>query len=337
MNKHEIGIAFQTNKPINEYGPLARLVENYGFHGVTVYNDLLYQPCWLPLLEIARYTKKIRIGPASVNPFTTHPLNIAGNIALIDECSYGRSYLGLARGAWLDYIGLEQKHAIQKLKDAMGCIRHLLKQRTDSYSSKHFPLKGGDSLRWKITRSDIPFLLGSWGPETIRNCIGEISEIKLGGTANSDVVPWIKKQITDAVLESKIEASNIGIVLGCVSVVDNDGEKARNMARKEVALYLPIVARLDPTLKIDLDLLRCIQKATSKYNLKEASEYIDDKLLEVFTLSGTPSEIAKQTLKLFNAGVNRVEFGTPHGLLNENKGLELLGKEVLPRLIDRIS
>ena len=89
MNDYSVSIAFQTDKPITAYGPLAETVEAYGFSGITVYNDLLFQPAWLPLLEIARHTRQVRLGPAAVNPFTCHPLNIAGNIALIDEMAHG--------------------------------------------------------------------------------------------------------------------------------------------------------------------------------------------------------------------------------------------------------
>jgi 5,10-methylenetetrahydromethanopterin reductase len=337
LNPFEISIAFQTNKRIDEYGPLARQVENLDFDGVTVYNDMLYQPAWLPLLEIARNTKKIRIGPASVNPFTSHPLNIAGNIAIIDECSHGQAYLGLARGTWLDYVGVKPKNPINGLKEAMGCIRHLLKKSTDIYPSNYFPLKGGDSFHWKILRSDIPFLLGSWGPKTIQACIHEISEVKLGGTANSDVVPWIQTQIKNAALKSGRDASTIGMVFGAVSVVDQDGDKARVLARKEVARYLPIVASLDPTIELDVDLIESIQKAASKNYFSEASEFIDDDLLERFAFAGTPEEITKQTLNLFNAGVHRVEFGTPHGLTTEYDGLELIGKEVLPIIKEKLA
>ena len=106
MTPPTISIAFQTDKPLAVYGPLAHAAEAYGFDGVSVYNDLLYQPAWLPLLEIARHTRRVWLGPAAVNPFTCHPLNIAGNIALLDEASQGRAYLGLARGAWLDWLGL---------------------------------------------------------------------------------------------------------------------------------------------------------------------------------------------------------------------------------------
>ncbi len=336
MNPFEISIAFQTNKQIDEYGTLAQQVENLGFDGITVYNDMLYQPAWLPLLEIARNTKKIRIGPASVNPFITHPIHIAGSIAIIDRYSCGRTYLGLARGAWLDFVGIKPENPIHGLNEAMGCIRHLLNQSTEAYSSTHFPLKGGDSFRWEILRSNIPFLIGTWGPKTIQICIHQITEVKLGGTANSAAVLWIKRQIKNAASIKGLDASEIGVVVGSVTVVDQDGDKARNLARKEVALYLPIVASLDPTIKLDSDLIACIQKASSKYNYIEASRYIDDEILRLFAFAGTPEEITNQTLELFSAGTSRVEFGTPHGVKTEHQGLQLLGKEVLPSIKEKL-
>jgi alkanesulfonate monooxygenase SsuD/methylene tetrahydromethanopterin reductase-like flavin-dependent oxidoreductase (luciferase family) len=120
----ELSVAFQTDKPLAAYGPLAAAAEGYGFDGVTVYNDLLYQPAWLPLHEIARHTRRVRIGPAAVNPFTCHPVSIAGNVALLDEASDGRAYLGLARGAWLDFLGLAPARPVTALREAFECVRH---------------------------------------------------------------------------------------------------------------------------------------------------------------------------------------------------------------------
>ena len=139
MPPPEITIALQTDKSLSAYGPLAETVEGYGFDGLTVYNDMLYQPAWLPLLEIARHTRRVRLGPAAVNPFTCHPINIAGQMALIDEVSAGRAYLGLARGSWLDFVGLKPERPIQALSEAFGAIRHLLRQDTAPYPADIFP------------------------------------------------------------------------------------------------------------------------------------------------------------------------------------------------------
>ena len=324
-----ISIAFQTDKPLSAYGPLAETVEQYGFDGVSVYNDLLYQPAWLPLLEIARQTRRVRIGPAAVNPFTTHPLHIAGQIALIDEASQGRAYLGLARGSWLDVIDLRPQKPITALREAFECIYHLLTRRKQPYEGQVFSLSGGDSLRWEILRSDIPFLLGSWGAKAIRTCRNLVSEVKIGGTANPNVLPQIQASLADT---GQIDTPpQPGIVVGAVTVVDQDGRAARQLARREVALYLPVVARLDDSLEIEPDLLQRIERAASLYDFERAAALISDQLLAKFAFAGTPDGVAQQARTLFQAGVSRIEFGTPHGLSTQ-EGLRLLGQSVLPAL-----
>jgi 5,10-methylenetetrahydromethanopterin reductase len=322
MTKPALSIAFQTDKPLSTYGRLAHAAESYGFDGVTVYNDLLYQPAWLPLLEIARHTRRVRIGPAAVNPFTCHPINIAANIALLDEASNGRAYLGLARGAWLDFVGLRPPAAAQQLREALACVRHLLHKRTDPLAGDAFPLAGGAAFRWTAVNPDIPFLLGSWGPHTIAACRPLVSEVKLGGTANPGVTRWLRQTLGT-------EPAAPGVVVGAVTVVAEERAAALALARREAALYLPVVARLDPTLDLDPEQLARIETAVKQQDWETAVGHISDDLLRRFAFAGTPDEIVQQTLALFAAGASRVEFGTPHGLTSED-GLRLLGEKVLP-------
>ena len=292
---------------------------------------MLYQPAWLPLLEMARATQRLRVGVAAVNPFTCHPINIAGNIALIDEASDGRAYLGLARGGWLDFVGVEPQRPVTALRESMACIRHLLRQSNEPLAGEIFPLAGGDSLRWPILRPDIPFLLGTWGAKTIRACIDQIDEIKIGGSANPDVLAHFRAMVNDSANEVGRDGAKIGLAIGAVTVVDEDGAAARRLARREVALYLPIVAKLDPTVAIEPELAARIQAAADRYDFDAAGALISDELLGRFALAGTPDEVATQANALFDAGAARVEFGTPHGL-STAEGLRLLGERVLPRL-----
>lgn len=331
MHRPELSIAFQTDKPLAAYGPLAAAAERYGFDGVTVYNDMLYQPAWLPLLEIARATQRVRIGPAAVNPFTCHPMNIAAEIALIDEAAQGRAYLGMARGSWLEYVGIRPQQAVRALREALECVRHLLRRSTEPYAGQIFPVAGGDALRWEIARPELPFLLGTWGSQTIRACIHEIAEVKIGGSANPDMVPHYRAIIDDAAAAKGRTGSDIGLVVGAVTVVDLDGKAAREQARREAALYLPVVAALDPSLQIEPELLARIKTAADRYAYDEAAALISDDLLRRFAFAGTPDAVAQQAADLAAAGTHRVEFGTPHGL-SPQEGLRLLGERVLPAL-----
>jgi 5,10-methylenetetrahydromethanopterin reductase len=324
MHQRSLSIAFQTDQPLAAYGALAAAVEGYGFDGVTVYNDMLYQPAWLPLLEIARHNRRVRRGPAAVNPFTCHPINIAGNIALLDEASGGRAYLGLARGAWLDFVGLDPPRPVAALREAFACVRHLLSRATVPFEGEIFRLAGGDALRWNIPRADIPFLLGAWGPRAIHACAALVDEIKIGGTANPQVVAQLRGTLATA-------HTHPGLVVGAVTVVDRDGAAARALARRKAALYLPVIAALDRTLPLEPDLLARVTAAAAAYDFDRAARDISDELLALLAFAGTPGEVAAQAEALFAAGAVRVEFGTPHGL-SEEAGLKLLGEEVLPAL-----
>jgi 5,10-methylenetetrahydromethanopterin reductase len=114
-------------------------------------------------------------------------------------------------------------------------------------------------------------------------------------------------------------------------VIDKDGHAARQLARREVALYLPVVAELDPTVTIEPDRLAGIRQAMINHDIDRAITYISDELLQTFAFAGTPDEIIEQSLNLLAAGADRIEWGTPHGL-NPETGLALLGEIVLPNV-----
>jgi 5,10-methylenetetrahydromethanopterin reductase len=106
---------------------------------------------------------------------------------------------------------------------------------------------------------------------------------------------------------------DVGIVVGAVTVVAEDGVAARRLARSAVAMYVDVVGRLDPTRDLS------------------GGGPISDDMLDRFAMAGTPEHVAEQANALFEAGARRVEFGSPHGL-TEEEGIRLLGERVLPRL-----
>ena len=129
-------------------------------------------------------------------------------------------------------------------------------------------------------------------------------------------------------------AGAVTLAVGCVSVVDRDGRAARDLARRKAALYLPVIAAMDPTLAVEPDRLARIGAAAGAYDFDTAAREIPDDLLARVALAGTPDEVAEQAHALYAAGAARVEFGTPHGL-EAREGLRLLGEAVLPILRTR--
>ncbi len=272
MTERLFGIGLRGNLAAGEYSKLGGLAEDLGFDVVSAFHDLGDEPATVPLLEVAKATSRVRLGPACLNPYTMTCEEIADAIADLSDVSNGRAYLGLARGAWL---GVPQHDAVARVRDAAEFVTRQVR---------------------------VPLLIGGWGARMVA-LAGEIaSELKIGGSANPDIVP---------VMRSRLGTDRTGIVLGAVTVVDEDGVAARAHALATVQRYFEVVARLDPT-------------------LSDMPPVVTDELLDRFAFAGTPEQVARHVDEVFAAGATRVEFGAPFGLDSEN-GLRLIGRHVLRR------
>ena len=323
----DLSIAFQSNKSINDYGGLAHRAEEYGFGTVSVFGDLMFQPSIVPLVLMARATTRVRLGAAGMNPYTLHPVEIAGQVAALDAASGGRAYAGLVSGAWMDRIGITKRRSARALGDAVTVIRRLLSGDDSGYEGEVFRIEPGLRLRYDLPAAQIPVLIGGWGPQVLAVAGRCADEVKLGGTSNPEMVSIARSRIQ----ASSSSSREIGLVLGAVTVVDEDGEAARAKASAEVALYLPVVAGLDPTVDVDPQLMARIAQLVDAGQSLEAARLVPRRLLDRFAFAGTPEDVAERAFAIFDAGASRVEFGTPHGL-TDAEGLRLLGERVLPIL-----
>lgn len=296
-----------------EYATLVRLAEQYGFDVLTVFSDLMYQPAIVPLMVAALNSTRIRLGPACLNPFTLHPVEIASQIAALDLASNGRAYLGLARGAWLNAAGVTQGRPIRALREAADIVRLLLARDPRGYRGEIYSVAPRTTLQYEVFQSQVPLLIGTWSPKTAA-LAGEIAdEVKIGGSANPAMVRRMRELIEVGTTRAGRSAEDVGIVVGAVTVVAEDGAAARRLARLAVAMYLDVIGKLDPTIDVP------------------TGEPITDEVLDRFAMAGTPDQVVDQAMRLFEAGARRVEFGSPHGLTEED-GIRLLGERVLPRL-----
>ncbi len=355
--RRELSIALQSDEDLAGYAALAPRIEELGFSAISVYADLMYPSPLLPLLVAAQSTRRIRLGPACLNPYLLHPVEIAGQLHALDAASGGRAYLGLARGAWLDAVGVAQERPVRRLREAVEVVRHLFAGDGEAYRGEIFRLEPGTRLARPPVRRDVDLVIGAWGPLGTA-LAGELaSEVKIGGTASPALLPAVRRSLARGEARAGRAPSQVGLACGAVTVVDEDGPSARRLARAEVATYLPVVARLDraalasdaglgsggglgsdgrlgsdgglDSAGLDSDGLAEMQRLVRAGHHQAAGRLVPDAVLDRFAFSGTPDQVAAQVQALFEAGATRVEFGTPHGLTAAH-GIELLGRRVLP-------
>lgn len=246
-------------------------------------------------------TERVRLGPAALNPQTLHPVEIAGQAAALDLASGGRAYLGLVAGSWLDQLGLHEQRPLTRLREAVEVVRRLLAGDRSGFAGERFTLVPGAGLAYEPVRRELPLMIGTWRPRAAAFATEVAAEVKIGGCANPDMVRLMRTWLGEA---------GPRIVVGAVTVVDENGDRARAHARAQVQMYLDVVGELDPTLEL---------------RPGEAPP------VEKFVLAGTPDEVARHAAELYDAGAHRVEFGTPQGLTTRG-GVELLSDRVIPQL-----
>lgn len=297
----ELGLGLLSDGSRAEFEAIARAAEEAGLDVLSVYHDLLHPPALGPLLAMSRVTEAIRLGPAALNPFTLHPYEIAGQIATLDADSGGRAYLGLAKGAWLDLVGIDEARPLVGMREAVAIVAKLLAGDDSGVDGERFRLEPGVVLAYPCLRERVPLTIGTWGPKTAAWAGAVADEVKVGGTANPELVPVLRSWVAD---------DDVRLVVGCVSVVDEDGTWARRCAHAAAAHYIETVGRHDPTLEHRGDA---------------------DPPLDRFTIAGTPEEVAARVRELWDAGADRVELGTPQGRTRLD-GVRLICDRVVPLL-----
>jgi 5,10-methylenetetrahydromethanopterin reductase len=333
VSRVQLGLGLQGNKRPGDYAALATLAEGYGFDVLSVFGDFMFQPPIAPLLEMAAATRRVRLGAACWNPYSVHPYEIAGQVACLDLASGGRAYLGLAPGSWFDAVGVHRHRPVRAVGEAAVLIGALIAGDDRELAGEVFGMAAGTRLHYPTQRPRVPLLIGAWGPRMAALAGRVADELKIGGTANPEMVDVLRARIAAGAAEVGRDPAEVGIVVGAVTVVDEDEKLARARARTEVALYLGVVAELDPTVRAPADLVAEVRRRVAAGDQAGAGDLIPDELLDLFAFSGTPEQVAGQAQRLIDAGAARVEFGTPHGLTDAG-GVELLGARVLP-LLDR--
>jgi len=331
MNTRQVSVAFQTDKSSTEYVALAKLVNQYDFDVISVYCDAPFHPSYGPLLLMAPHIEHARIGPAAVSPFRIHPIDIAANTALLADLAKGGVYIGLTRGAWLTEYGIKEPYRpLPAMREAITVIRKLLSGETAGTLGSDFKLAGHVRAPYPLPEEQPPLLIGTWGPK-MSALAGELAdELKLGGSSNPAMATLMLTRLQQGEIKAN-RLGSVGLVMGAVTLVDEDRRLARLAAKQSLAMYLPVVVNLDPTVNLEPELIQRIDVLVKQGRKDEAGYLISDDLLDLFAFAGDPDDLVQQAEILFDAGVRRIEFGTPHGLIPET-GIRLIGEKVLPRL-----
>ena len=124
------------------------------------------------------------------------------------------------------------------MEETAEVVRRLFAGDRSGFVGDHFTLAPDTGFGYTPQRDRIPLTIGTWKPRMAALAGRIADEVKIGGCANPDMVRLMREWIGN---------DDVGIVVGAVTVVDEDGDRARAYAQREVAMYLEVVGANDPT------------------------------------------------------------------------------------------
>lgn len=331
----QLSFGINGGKSFPEYIELARLAEDYEFHTLSIFDDLMYKPAWPILFTIAQHTERIKLGPSVCNPYLIHPSLLAEYAVMLDELSGGRAYFGIGRGAFLDFVDVSTPRPITTVREAIEMIRHLWVGDSTPYQGKVFSATDGTQLAWRPERTDIPIMVGTWGPKMCKMAGGIADEVKAGSMWSDRYGNMMWEHIVSGAKEAKRDPKSVGLVFGPLTAIAEDQEQAKAYAKQTLAFYLPYLSPMPETIGMEQEAISRVQEATSIGDMDKATAQISDEILGNFALYGTPHDVIQDIERMVSqTPVTRIEFGMPHSPNGSIEAIHLLGKYVLPHFRD---
>ncbi|MXW62214.1 MAG: LLM class flavin-dependent oxidoreductase [Acidimicrobiaceae bacterium] len=285
---------------------LAQMVEDTGFARLGI-SDVVYWPdSFMVQALCAQATNRIAVGAMVTNPYTRHPVVLAGALATLDDLAGGRAFCGLGVGAGLEPLGIDYPKPVAALRRTVTEIRTLLNGEE----------AGGERLIRPPTHP-IPISIGTRSPQVMR-LAGEVADIALvgGRYLSAELAAQYRSWLADGAGRVGRALEDLEVAPRLTLCCSPDGDLARRSVKRYVAHYLTLIRPAE--LAVEPERMTAIESALARsqgwyfdHNRTddEALDHlIDNRLVEAFTIVGTPDECAQQLESVLDMGFTSVSL-----------------------------
>jgi 5,10-methylenetetrahydromethanopterin reductase len=307
------GIEFLPTKKVAKLVDYSKLAEEAGVDYIWVTDHYNNRNVYASLAAIAYSTDRIMIGTGVTNPYVINPCWTAAAIATIDEISGGRSILGIGAGdkITLESIGIPWHKPLTTVREAVEIIRGLFDGETVKYDGKVFKIKGA-RLNFKVKRK-IPIYIGAQAPKMLK-LSGLLADGVLINASHPIDFEYASKHIKVGLEERSDRPEFFDVVAYTAMSIDNDVEKAMEAAKIVVAF---IVGGSSPMILerhgIAEEKAQLIRDTIAKGDFGGVMKLVDDRMIDAFSIVGTPEDVISKVEELRRMGVTQVVAGSPIG------------------------
>lgn len=307
---YEVSIGITTNMGVNATRWIAHNADSLGAKSIWIGEDIaLGQETFVLTATTLLQSKSVRVGTGII-PVTVHNIATLARAGLtLDEIGSGRFVFGLGIGGIqdLEKHGIKIKRPVTELRKSVETLRQLWAGEKLDSSSEVFSISGFElGLANPI---DIPIFLGVRGPQMLKLTGGIADGAIL--SAPFDYLRFAIETVNSAAESVGRNKGDVEKVVWVPTVPTFKGIKEK-VARRVVALVIADMpdAVLD-MLTVDREKVEMIRKTVAASSPKEGAVFVDNELLDVFSISGTKEHMVDRFEELAGIGATEIVLGPP--------------------------
>ncbi|WP_266074856.1 5,10-methylenetetrahydromethanopterin reductase [Haladaptatus caseinilyticus] len=283
------GIELTPEHPVPDLVELGVRAETEGFDTLFASSHYNNRDPFTVLSQIAAETDDIRLGPGVVNPYETHPVTLASQVATIDEASDGRGVFGLGAGdrSTLRNLGIEREKPLRRVLETMKVSKRLWGGERVTHDGTFVAEDAG----LNYDGGEIPVYVGAQGPHMLRMS-AKHADGALVNAAHPRDFAWADERISEGLAERPDHRGEFDFAAYASVSVAEDGDEAREAARPPVAFIAggsakPVLERHD----IDHKRAEKIGEKIGAGEFTSAFEAVTPEMIDAFCIAGTPETV----------------------------------------------
>lgn len=300
-----VGLCFDGFYSIQEMIELAKLADDIGMESIWMSDHLCFRDSLTTSMALLASTKKIKVVPAPMSPYSRHPIITAMAIATMEEFAPGRVIAspGTGNAAALKEAGIESPRPLKAMREYVEVLHRFLAGETVNFHGEIFQVNG--AKMGFVPSTPIKMYLTAVRPRMLQ----------LGG------------EIGDGVLLSAGCAP--GYIAQCVAEIGNGAQKAgKSLMDRDVAGFVTTSVSENPREAIEANKMflayifrnkhhaenirlgggtvdqEALAAAVAKRNWEAAKKLISDDVVHAHSVAGTAVEGRRQLDSFVAAGLN---------------------------------
>ncbi len=276
------------------------------------------------------HTDRIRLGTAVATAAYWHPINLAGEAAMVDLLSGGRLEFGIGSGAYQRefdrmHPGLKQSDAWQHMQEMLPAVRALWKGDYD-HNGEFWQFPTSTSVP-KPLQAEVPVWIAARSPITYDYAMRERCHILSWPlTRGFDEAELYKQRLDEAMAKADNDFRPIFAMMRHTAVYDNDADRQRALD----AIRL-VLGQFENLFRNAGDVENGFPRQIPLDELSGREQY-DPDMLEENLMFGSPDRVIEKLKRYEALGVDEFTYYASMGLdmAAQKRSMKLFCDEVMP-------